>query len=150
MTSIHQQPDNVWALILSNVQSANYNAGTITLETIPDNIKSLFISPPNRNWESDREKLYDHGKYILEGIRTDIAGVHIQRPEVLSQLLDLAESSSFVFLTGGRGCGKSAIIREFAQYAGKQYPIFCLRTEDLNESHLDKVFATIGLSNSLG
>lgn len=147
--SSEPQPDVVWSQIVTFVQGANPNAGTITLDTIPKHIRSCFNTSLNRNWTADLQKLYDHSNYILSGIRTDIAGVHIKRQDVFCQLLDVSESSSFVLLSGERGCGKSSLIREFAQFVENRHPVFCLRTEDLNESHLDRVFSAIGLQSSL-
>ncbi|MBF8275273.1 MAG: hypothetical protein HW390_346 [Candidatus Brocadiaceae bacterium] len=145
----NQQPDGVWSQIVTFIQDADKNAGTITLNTIPENIRSCFNTSLNRNWATDLQKLYDHSSYILRGIRTKIAGVHIKRQDVFCQLLDISETSSFVLLSGERGCGKSSIVREFAQFMENRHPVFCLRTEDLNESHLDRAFSAMGLQSSL-
>ncbi len=147
--SNERESDAVWSQILTAVQSANQSAGTITLDTIPESIRSCFNTSLNRNWGADLQKLYDHSDYILSGIRTDIAGVHIKRHDVFCQLLDLSETSNFVLLSGGRGCGKSSIIREFAHFIENRHPVFCLRTEDLNESHLDRAFSAMGIQSSL-
>lgn len=147
--SSEPQPDGAWSQIVTFVQDVNQNAGTITLNTIPESIRSCFNTFLNRNWNSDLQKLLDHSNYILRGIRTNIAGVHINRRDVFCQLLDISESSSFVLLSGGRGCGKSSIVREFAQFVESRHPVFCLRTEDLNESHLDRALSAMGLQSSL-
>lgn len=147
--SSEPQPDGAWSQIVTFVQDVNQNAGTITLNTIPESIRSCFNTFLNRNWNSDLQKLLDHSNYILRGIRTNIAGVHINRRDVFCQLLDISESSSFVLLSGGRGCGKSSIVREFAQFVESRHPVFCLRTEDLNESHLDRALSAMGVQSSL-
>ncbi|ACK70730.1 conserved hypothetical protein [Gloeothece citriformis PCC 7424] len=102
------------------------------------------------NWELDIHKLQEHGNYILEGeIKSTINGVHIKRPDILAQLISLAETSNFVFVTGERGSGKSSLIKEFTNHVKQDVPIFCFRTTDFNQSHLDAVFSTIGLKSSL-
>jgi hypothetical protein len=140
---------SLWARIVDAVQVANQNAGTITLETLPEDIRTAFSTVSLSSWSSDITKLKEHGNYILGGIRTTVGGVHIEQPDVFSELLSLTETSSFVFVSGERGSGKSSLIREFSDYISKSAPIFCLRTEDLEQSHLDNVFSAMGLRSSL-
>ena len=144
-----QQHSDIWSQIVTYIQGADQSAGTITFNTIPVNIRSRFNTSLNQSWRVDLQKLYDHSDYILQDIRTDIAGVHIKRDDLLYQLLNIAESSSFVLLSGGRGCGKSSIVREIATLIKNHHPVFCLRTEDLNESHLDRAFSAMGIQGSL-
>lgn len=140
----------LWARVVDAVQTANQNAGTITLETLPEDIWTAFSTVSSFSWSSDITKLKEHGNYILGGIRTTVGGVHIEQPDVFSELLSLTETSSFVFVSGERGSGKSSLIREFSDYiSSKGAPIFCLRTEDLEQSHLDNVFSAMGLRSSL-
>jgi len=140
---------SLWARIVDAVQVANQNAGTITLETLPEDIRTAFSTVSLSSWSSDITKFKEHGNYILDGIRTTVGGVHIKQPDVFSELLSLTESSSFVFVSGERGSGKSSLIREFSDYISKSAPIFCLRTEDLEQSHLNNVFSAMGLRSSL-
>lgn len=140
---------SLWARIVDAVQISNQNAGTITLETLPEDIRTAFSTVSSFSWSSDITKLKEHGDYILGGIRTTVGGVHIEQPDVFSELLSLTETSSFVFVSGERGSGKSSLIRKFSGYISKSAPIFCLRTEDLEQSHLDNVFSAMGLRSSL-
>ena len=140
---------SVWARVVDAVQVSNQNAGTISLETLPEDIRTKFITTNYSSWSSDLNKLRDHGNYILDGIRTTIGRTHIKQSEAFDRLLNLAETSSFVFVTGERGAGKSSLVRKFSDYIGERAPIFCLRTEDLDRSHLDNVFSGMGLKSSL-
>jgi len=143
-----QDPAGLWSQIVNAVQSANQDAGTVTLETLPREIHDSF-DPRRSQWELDVRKLEDHGDYIVSGIRTSIGGVHVPRSELFAQLIDASEVSRFVLVTGHRGSGKSSLVREFAEYMNGRAPVFCLRTEDLDHAHLDNVFSTIGLVSSI-
>jgi hypothetical protein len=145
-----ENPLSLWARVLDAVQSVNQNAGTITLETLPQDIVRSFKTKTGLTWDLDLKKLKEHGEYIIGGIRTTIGGVHIKRSRILTQLLEVSESSKFVFISGERGCGKSSLVREFFQDVADRAPVFCLRTEDLDKAHLDNVFSSIGLLGSLG
>jgi len=146
--SSNQNPASLWSQIVDAVQSANQNAGTVSLETLPRGIREAF-DPRRSQWDSDIRKLDDHGDYIVNGIRTSIGGVHVTRPELFAKLLDASEGSSFVLINGGRGSGKSSLVREFSDYMNGRAPVFCLRTEDLDQAHLDNVFSSIGLVSSI-
>ena len=140
---------NLWARIVDAVQVANQNAGTITLETLPEDIQTAFSDVYSANWSSDVKKLKDHGNYILGSLRNSIGDVHIKRSEEFAELLNLSETSRFVLIAGERGTGKSSLIKDFSDYLGERIPIFCLRTDDLNKPHLDQVFSSIGLKGTL-
>jgi hypothetical protein len=146
----NEDPFSLWSRIVDAVQMANQNAGTVTLETFPQDIRGSFNTKGSLPWDSDLKKLRQHGEYILDGIRLTIGGVHVKRQGLLAQLLEVSESSKFVFLSGGRGCGKSSLVREFFDYVKDQTPAFCLRTEDLDKAHLDNVFSSMGLASSIG
>lgn len=139
----------LWTRVIDAVQTANQNAGTLTLESLPEDIRIAFSTINSSSWSSDISKLKEHGNVILGGIRTTIGGIHIKQSDAFAQLLSLTETSSFLFVSGERGAGKSSLIREFSDYIGRRAPIFCLRTEDLNRTHLDNVFSAMGLRGSL-
>jgi hypothetical protein len=140
---------SLWARVIDAVQIANQNAGTITLETLPEDIRTAFSTVNSSSCLSDVSKLKEHGNYILGGIRTTIGGFHVKQSDTFAQLLNLTETSRFIFVSGERGAGKSSLIREFSDYISESVPIFCLRTEDLEHPHLDNVFSAMGLSTSL-
>jgi hypothetical protein len=144
-----EQPHLLWPRIVDAVQTANQNAGTVTLETLPLDVRAAFGSTTLSIWSEDVKKLKEHGAYILGGIKTKVSDIHIKRSDLLARLCDLTESSNFVFVSGERGAGKSSLIREFSEQLSEQAPVFCLRTEDLDEPHLDSVFSVMGLRGSL-
>ncbi len=139
----------IWSRIIETMQNANQNAGTITLETLPEDVVSAFATADSSAWSADVARLKEHGSYILEGIRTTVGDVHVEQKDVLAQLLDMTELSNFVFVTGERGAGKSSLIRKFSSYISEYAPLFCIRTEDLDKPHLDNIFSAMGLSGSL-
>lgn len=140
---------HLWARIIDVVQSYNQNAGTLSLNNIPIDIRQLFIDGQNINWNSDVKKLKDHGDYIVGGIRSNIGGVHIKRSNYFDQLVAISEIVEFVFVSGARGCGKSSLVQEFAKYMKNRVPVFYFRAEDFDKIHLDHVFSAIGLVCSL-
>ncbi len=141
-------PAHLWSRIIDVVQSYNQNAGTLSLNNIPDDIRQS-IDRQNLNWNVDIKKLKDHEEYIVKGIRSNIGGVHIKRADCFEQLVEISEIAEFVFVSGARGCGKSGLVQEFVDYMKERAPVFCFRAEDFDKAHLDNVFSSIGLISSL-
>lgn len=141
--------DALWSKIVLAVQDSNQNAGTLALSTIPQAILADFSGATFRSAYRDLLRLSEHGKVILDNIRTDISGVHVDRKLLSLELVKESEQFEFVLITGARGNGKSAFVRDFANHLENRFPLFCLRTEDLNQPHLDNVFTSIGLKASL-
>jgi hypothetical protein len=144
-----QAPQAVWSTIVDLVQTFNQNAGTITLDTLPANVRTLFDPVASTAWSQDIKKFTERSALVLDAIEATIGGVHVDQSEGLLTLLELTESSNFVFVTGARGVGKSSLIKAFSDHVGKHAPVFCLRTEELGKAHLDHVFSAMGLSAPL-
>ena len=147
--SSSQPASLLWTRVVDAVQTANQNAGTITVETLPEEIRAAFRPNASSSWSADVNRLKEHGDYILHGIKTTVGDVHVDQSESIAQLFDLTESSDFVLVSGERGARKSSLIRVFSDFVSSHAPIFCLRAEDLDASHLDKVFSAMHLQGSL-
>lgn len=145
-----ENPQLIWSRVLDTVQTANQNAGTLSVETLPNDIVSLFNNAKQLSlgWLADIKKFSEHGDVILEQIRSTISDISIKRPEI-KQLIDLSESSSFIFVTGERGVGKSGLVKVFSEHFSQNVPIFCLRAEEFEQPHLDYIFSAMGLKSSL-
>ncbi len=135
----------IWSKIVDFVQSANQNSGTISIANIPMEVSQFFNKTYNSQCIMDIKKLKEHGEYILNGIQSDIAGIHIRRTECLGQLIEYTESSKLVIVTGERGCGKSSLVKEFVKYIDGKSPVICLRTEQIDKPHLHDIFSSIGI-----
>ena len=139
----------LWSKIIDIVQYANQNSGTLSKSNIPREVSSLFNTKDNSQCIKDTKKLKEHGDYIIDGIQSDIGGINIRRSEYFGQLIESSEASEFVIITGERGCGKSSLVKEFAEYMKGKAPIFCLRAEDIDKPHLHDVFTSIGLQSRI-
>lgn len=143
-------PSLVLARLVTCVQSFNQNAGVLTQSNIPEDVKILFKKSKSIPFENDLVKLYERSKHIFDGISTAINSFHVDREEQLSELSSCYIDSEFVFVTGARGAGKSGIVKDFIETKNIDIPIFYLRAEDLDKSHLNEVFTSMGITSSLG
>lgn len=139
---------HLWGRIVDVVQNANQNAGTLTIDNLPADLRETFKADGRFPWPSDIEKLRQRSDYIQDSIVSTVAEVHIEQIEYLAGLATLVEESDFVYVTGQRGSGKSSLVKEFFADQ-KERVVFYLRTEDLEQPHLDQVFFSMGLTSSL-
>ncbi|KPH94810.1 hypothetical protein AMS58_09845 [Pseudoalteromonas porphyrae] len=145
-----ESPALVLAKLVTCVQEINQNAGVLTQDNAPQEVKLLFGSPSKVNFENDFLKLKERGDHIFDGISSSINGFHIDRAEQIAEISELCEVNDFLFVTGARGVGKSGVVKDFISTKGKDVPVFYLRAEDLDKNHLNDVFTSIGMSSTLG
>ncbi|MDP7845995.1 hypothetical protein QWI81_18140, partial [Acinetobacter pittii] len=144
-----ESPSLVLSKIITCVQDFNQNAGTLTLENTPMEIKELFLVNSSVNFEENFLKFQDHTRHIYQGISNTIQGFHVNRDEELEKISEVFNKSNFIFVTGVRGVGKSGIVKDFISSKGKDIPVFYLRAENLDRSHLQEVFSSIGMNSTL-
>ena len=144
-----ESPSLVLSKVITCIQEFNQNAGTLTLENLPDDVKELFILNSKADFESDLLKLQDHGNHIFNGISNLIQGFHVDRYEELISVSEAVNENDFVFVTGVRGTGKSGIVKDFVLSKNEDVPVFYFRAEDFDKSHLNEVFYSIGINSSL-
>jgi hypothetical protein len=142
-------PHLVLAKIITCVQEFNQNAGTLTLGNIPNDVSSLFVRSANSAIEDDIRKLRERGEHVLLGISNSVKGLHVDRNDQLAAITNSYRGGGFLFVTGARGVGKSGIVKDFILTRAKDVPVFYLRAEDLDKSHLNDVFSSFGMNSTL-
>lgn len=145
-----ESPSLVLAKLVTCVQEINQNAGVLTQDNAPKEVKLLFESSSKVNFAHDFSKLKERGDHIFYGISNSINGFHIDRAEQIAKISELYEVNDFLFVTGARGVGKSGIVKDFILTKGKDVPVFYFRAEDLDKNHLNDVFTSIGMNSTLG
>ena len=146
----NELPSLVLARLVTCVQSFNQNAGVLTQNNIPEDVQLLFKRSSDISFENDLIKFHERSRHIFEGISTTINTFHINRTEQLSTISNCYMDSEFIFVTGARGVGKSGIVKSFVATKNRDVPVFYLRAEDLDKSHLNEVFTSMGITSSLG
>lgn len=145
-----ESPSLVLSKLVTCAQEFNQNAGILTQDNAPKEVKLLFDSANKVNFENDFLKLKERGDHIFDGISNTINGFHVNRVEQLAKISELYGVNDFLFVTGARGVGKSGVVKDFISTKGRDVPVFYLRAEDLDKSHLNDVFVSIGMNSTLG
>lgn len=145
-----ESPSLVLAKLVTCVQDFNQNAGVLTKNNIPSDVKVLFKNSVSIPFDNDLIKFYERSNHIFDGISTTIDSFHVDREEQLLAISKCYMDSEFVFVTGERGAGKSGVVKDFIATKNIDVPVFYLRAEDLDKNHLNEVFTSMGITSSLG
>ena len=142
-------PSTVLAQVVTTAQEFNQNAGTLTVDNLPADVKNLFRTRVTQSLECDIERLRERGGHIHLGVSNAIGGVHVPREDVVEAIRDAYEEGGFVFVTGERGAGKSGAVKDYVKSRNSDAAVFYVRTEDFDKSHLNDVFASMGIGSDL-
>ncbi|MGP5408444.1 hypothetical protein ACTXLW_12730, partial [Psychrobacter celer] len=145
-----ESPSLVLSKIITWVQEFNQNAGVLTQNNISKEVSSLFQAKSKVDFEHDLLKLRERSEYIFQAISSSIKETHIDRVAELTQITESFYDSDFLFVTGARGTGKSGVVKDYIDLKSIDIPVFYLRAEDLDNSHINDVFASMGMKSTLG
>lgn len=148
-TCSSQTPSLVLSKVITYTQEFNQNAGTLELDNVSQEIRNLFDKKIINSVYQDIRLLKERSDYVFNGINSCIIDMHVIRADYLTDIYEKLSNHDFLFVTGARGTGKSAIIRDFILDRNLEVSTFYLRTEDLDKGHINDVFASFGLASSL-
>ena len=106
---------------------AAQTAGSYTEESLRKELalKNIAVDP-SAAVQPDLERLTDHSASVLNAIGNKIGGVNLERPSVITQALELVETSGCVVLTGPPGVGKSVVLRTVVETLLPTCPVVAL------------------------
>ena len=87
--------------------------------------------------------LDDHSKPILDGIRSKIGSLHLERDSLVQQVMEHLESSQIVLISGVAGSGKSVIAKDTIEILAADHFVFSFRAEEFARPHLDETLQSI-------
>ena len=87
--------------------------------------------------------LDDHSKPILDGIRSKIGSLHLERDSLVQQVLNHLESNQIVLISGVAGSGKSVIAKDTIEILAADHFVFSFRAEEFARPHLDETLQSI-------
>lgn len=139
----------VWSKIITIAQTYNQNAGTLSLDSIPADLKSILDLNINKNnYDVDIKILKNQSSLIYDRIQNVISNIHVDRSVEIAELSEQCNESNFIFVTGSRGVGKSSVVKDFVNQL-HDIPIFYFRAEGFDKSHINEVFSSLGMKMAL-
>ncbi|MCL2216181.1 MAG: hypothetical protein FWB91_04080 [Defluviitaleaceae bacterium] len=146
-----------WSSLKDYIGTSNFNAGTITLETLPVEIKSPFDASWNLKVKADITRLRNNGIRLLGNIKSKVGNTHVNRSHIVLRLLDeintstaeTESASKLVIIRGKRGSGKSSVMKTLHSLSEAECPFIFLRAESLDKPDLQEIFTSIGVQSSI-
>ena len=87
--------------------------------------------------------LDDHSKPILDGIRSKIGSLHLERDSLVQRVMEHLESNQIVLISGVAGSGKSVIAKDTIEILAADHFVFSFRAEEFARPHLDETLQSI-------
>jgi hypothetical protein len=84
---------------------------------------------PAPSLRGDLERLNDHTKLVLGSIDVAIAGLSLDRSDVVVEVLEQVDHGAFVMLAGAPGVGKSALLRRVAEARQVDGPVIAFSAD---------------------
>ena len=135
--------DATWDALLRVAGEGMSEARSYLYENLPKELRQRH-TPIGDAEQYALQALSDHSTPILDGIRSTIGDVHLDRNRLLQQAIERLESNQVVLISGVAGSGKSVIAKDvFATLEKAGYFTFSFRGEEFAHAHLDETLQAI-------
>lgn len=129
--------DTSWNELLEEVGKGMPDGKSYTREDLPQTVRDRHAPIAVQSHQAIIS-LEDHGRVILDGIRTTVGDdCNLKRPVIVQQLLNEMLQSQLVIVTGPAGTGKSGIAKLAMDQLTADNFVFCFRAEEFAKAHLD-------------
>jgi hypothetical protein len=96
----------------------------------------------------DVKRLNTYSVDSLNVVLEDVDGYHVERESVQQKVADKLNAHRVVSIGGLPGCGKSAVLKRFAQNAAAAGPILFIKNDRIDASNWGAFATGLGLSNA--
>ena len=135
--------DATWNTLLRKAAEGMSGARSYQRENLPEELRQRHTQIGDTEQHALRA-LSDHSTPILEGIRSTIGEVHLDRNRMVQQVIEHLESDQVVLISGVAGSGKSVIAKGiFDTLLRAGYFAFSFRGEEFAHAHLDETLQAI-------
>ena len=98
--------------------------------------------------QSVLQSLSNHSVLMLNGIRSTIGGIHLERHHLVQKVIENLESAQVILISGPAGSGKSVVAKDVLQTIRDDYFTFSFRAEEFARPHLDETLQAVKISAS--
>ena len=135
--------DATWDALLREAGEGMSEARSYQYKNLPEKLRKRHTSIGDTEQHA-LQALRDHSTPILDGIRSTIGEVHLDRNRLVQQVIEQLESNQVVLISGVAGGGKSVIAKNvFATLENAGYFAFSFRGEEFAHAHLDETLQAI-------
>jgi len=123
---LHGELD-LFKTLIGYAAEMNRTAGSIDYQTLLQKLHNDGIPVrPSADCRNDLERLQEHAGFILGDIRNDIAGLVLNRTEIVLNVREQMENFSLIEIIGPPGAGKSAVLKAVIESKQNEGPVLLL------------------------
>ena len=137
--------DTTWKTLLRMACHGMSTARCYRREDLPEELINCH-SPIANTEQSVLQSLKNHSVFILDGIRSTIGDVHLERHHLVQQAIERLDSAQVILISGPAGSGKSVIAKDVLRTIGGEYFTFSFRAEEFARAHLDETLQAVQIS----
>ena len=131
--------DATWNELLREVGEGKPNGKSYGRGDISQELQDRH-SPIGNREQASLQRLKEHSKPILDGIRTSIGeSVELSRDALVQEVVDRIDDTGIILISGSAGSGKSAVAKRVLTNAGPDLFTFAFRAEEFAVAHLDEM-----------
>ena len=98
-------------------------------------------------FEADIKLFNQYSASALKAVSDEVGGFHVERDKWQNEIKEQLDKHRVVSISGLPGCGKSAVLKRFAEKAAVNKPIIFLRGDRIDEKHWNGFAIKLGLKN---
>ena len=98
-------------------------------------------------FEADIKLFNQYSASALKAVSDEVGGFHVKRDKWQNEIAEQLDKHRVVSISGLPGCGKSAVLKRFAEKAAVNKPIIFLRGDRIDEKHWNGFAIKLGLEN---
>lgn len=138
-----------WSSLLSLVSDGTHGmpkAGSFKFADLPENLRNIHGSIETKE-KRILQSVSDHTKFIENKIKDNLnSSLHLERCNIVHNVITGIEQSNFLILSGGAGVGKSAISKKILNLLSQSYFTLAFRAEEFACAHLDQTLLNAQLN----
>ena len=134
--------------IVLYVQECNLHAAVVTKSGLPSALSKKYSAFRASEEDCALTNIDEHNRLIMSNIRSQIGDTHVSRLDIEQNIESALQDHSFLFVTGERGSGKSAVVKDYCEGKEKAFILY-LRAEELDAPHFRKTLEDMGVHTSL-
>ena len=131
-----------WNALLREAGEGMPRARCYRLSDLPEELQQRH-TPLGGIKQQVLRALNDHSTPILDRIRSKIGSLHLERGNLVQQVIEHLESNQVVLISGAAGSGKSVIAKDAIRILEADHFAFSFRAEEFAHPHLNATLHSI-------
>ena len=123
-------------------------AKTWTRGTLLEELRGVFKLKAIPYFEADIDRFDMHSTSALDAVSDKVGGFHVERDELQGKIEEQLDKHRVVSISGLPGCGKSVVLKRFAEKARSNGPVIFIRDDRIDGNDWVGFATKLNLNNA--